>query len=169
MVTVKKDGCGLIDSIKFKGREVIRARPGFVGGSISLAPSGNGTIESLFGNKISTVMKTHLRSVETKGGIISAEGIYTTGRLTVPFSRRVKLDPQRNVVSISEKVDFTGLPSKYAIARYSLDLPLVVNSDPHLRMFAFGGEHRVEMFRMDMNDISRRGSLNMSDNCGYWP
>jgi len=169
MVTVEKRGCGLIDSIKFKNHQVIKAKPGFIGGSISLVPSGSGTIESLFAKDVSTVLKANLQSVEPEAQAIRSEGAYTDGKLEIPFSRQVEIDPKRNIMKISEKVNLSGLGSKYAIAEYSLNLPLVVNSDPHLRMFAFGGEHRVEMLRMDMNDVSRRGSQNISDNRGYWP
>jgi len=158
MITVSQDGCGLIDSIEFGQRQVVKAKPGLVGASVTLTPAGKGTIGSLFANEATQVLPAKSASVKAGKTTITVSGSYTDGKANVPFTRRVTIDLNSDTVKITEEADFTSLPSDRLVAKYSLALPLVLDEDPHNRMFAFGGEHRVEMFRMDMNDVS-----------GLWP
>jgi len=169
MVTVKQDGCGFIDAIDFQGRKVVKAGKGFIGSAVTLAPAGDGTIDSLFANEASTVLAGAISSVRPQRDAILVEGAYTDGKSTVPFTRRIRVDPDKLTVTVLEQADFSGLDARHVIAGHCLDLPLVMNDDPHLRMFAFGGQHRAELFRMDMNDVSRRGAQNISCSRGYWP
>jgi len=168
MLTVKKNGCGFVDAVLFGDRQVVRARRGFIGASVSLAPAGDGSAESLFGNKVARRLPARIGRLEQAGASFAVEGEYTDGKVSAPFSRKIEVDADEDVVTVTETADFTGLADRYLVAEHKLELPLVVDDDPHLRMLAFGGEHRVEMFRMDMNDVSRRG-VNISDTRGYWP
>ena len=168
MLTANAEGCGLIDAIKFRGKEIIKAKPSFVGASVVFAPAGKGGAESLFTNAAAATLTAKAQSVERNRNTIEISGVYTDGKTEIAFSRRIGLDAKGNTITVTEQADFSPLPAKYLVAKHLLELPLVVNEDPHLRMFAFGGRHRVEMFRMDMNDVSRR-SINISDSRGYWP
>lgn len=60
------------------------------------------------------------------------------------------------------------LDAKYLVAGHQFVLPIKMTEDLHQRMFAFAGKHRVEMFRVDRNDVSRR-DLDSSDNRGFIP
>ena len=168
MLTVETKGCGLIDAIRFRGKEIIKARRGFAGASVLLARAGKGDIESLFANVAASTLQAKVHSLQSSKSITDVSGVYADETIEVPFRRRMELDSASNAISITEEADFRALPEQFLVAKHLLRLPLVVAADPHLRMFAFGGRRRVEMFRMDMNDVRRR-CINISDSRGHWP
>jgi len=167
-VTVKKDGCGFIDAIRFKGRTVVKARDGFAGGAVTIAKAGTGTLESLFPNTAAAGLQARLSGVKALGQTLVMEGAYSHGTVSVPFSRRIALGADGRTITVREEVDYARLDEAYVVAGHALDLPLVVGKDEHLRMLALGGQTRTEMFRMDMNDESRRNQ-NLSDNRAFRP
>jgi len=167
-LTVDPKGCGFIDALTFKGREVVRARRGFVGGYVALATAGDGSAESLFANAVAVVLPAKIATVSANKSGLTVRGAYSNGKASVPFTRQLAIGKRKNAITVREEADFSGLSDNYVVAKHSLDLPLVVCQDEHLRMFAFGGARRAELFRMDMNDERRRNQL-ISDNRAYWP
>lgn len=155
-IVVSKDGCGFIDSIRFKGREVVKAAAGFPGGVVRLTAAGDGTADSLFSNAAAATLKSKIDVVKAEGANLVITGSYTDGKVSVPFKREIAAGGA-NVVTVREEADFTGLDAGCAVAAHSLALPLVVCEDEHLRMMGIGGAARSELFRMDMNDEKHRG------------
>ena len=170
-VTVSKGGSGFIDSIRFQGRrrEIVKAKAGFVGASVALAPAGRGAAESLFAHEAPTTLPAVITDIRVEKDSIVVRGSYASGELRIPFTRRIEVVGAQDTIAVREEADFRTLEPKQTIAKYSLDLPLVLDEDPHLRMFAFGGAHRAELFRMDMNDINRGGKQLISAPRGHWP
>ena len=164
-VVVTKDGCGLIDSLRFGERQALRAPPDFRGAAVTLAPAGDGSAASLFGRTVSATLHTKLDSVEGTNPVI-ARGSYIDGALRIPFRRSVAVKGQ--VVTVQEETDYGAVPASHLVASHALRLPLVVTDDEHDRLLAFGGGRRAEMFRMDMNDERRRNQL-LSDNRAFQP
>jgi len=167
-VTVAEKGGGFIDSIRYRGRQIVRAPDGFVGSAVELAAAGEGTVESLFGNRTAATLRAAIADVRVQAGRMTVRGTYTGGEHRVPFTRRIDL-LDGDAISVTEEADFRGLDAKHGVARHALHLPLVVHKDPHLRMFGFGGAHRAELFRMDMNDVTRRGKQLISASRGHRP
>lgn len=167
-VAVRKDGCGFVDSIRFGGREVVKAEAGFVGASVTLTAAGGGTGESLFSNTAAAVLPAAVDSIEAGGDAITARGSYTDGKLRVPFTRSIRLLADA-AVHVTEEADFSRLDGQLAVAEHVLRLPLVLCDEPHLRMFAFAAAGRAELFRMDMNDINRGGKQLISAPRGHQP
>jgi len=180
-VAVSRDGCGFVDVIRFKGREVVRAREGFVGASVALAEAGDGTLDSLFPHRAAVTLPAKIAAVTAKADALTVTGAYTDGRVSLPFTRTLRLRAGTNAIAVREETDFGRLPADRVVAEHALTLPLVVCADEHLRMLAFGGggsrrpeavrphgrtatarverPRRAEMFRMDMNDERRRNQL----------
>ena len=167
-LAVNKDGCGFVDAATFKGRQVVLSKRGFLGGRVALAKAGDGTASSLFPSAVAARLTARVATLTAAGGKLLVTGAYSDGTSSVPFRRELQADPARSSVTVSEQADFSRLSAGYLVAEHALELPLVVSPDEHLRMLAFGGERRVEMFRMDMNDERRRNQL-LSDNRAYWP
>jgi hypothetical protein len=157
-------GTGL--DLSINGKNVTAKRAGLFDGRVRLVPAGKGTAESLFANATPTVLEAKIESSTPQGRGMVFSGAYTDGRIRVPFVRTMADD--RSAVVVSETADFSGLPKDLAVAEYALVLPLLVAKDPHERMFAFGGEGRVEMFRQDCNDESHRAQ-SISDNRAFQP
>ncbi len=168
-LVVRKDGCGFVDSIRFGGREVVRAANGFAAGVVVPAPAGDGTIESLFPHRAAGALASAVDSVRVEADAMAVRGSYTDGKLRVPFVRRIRLSARDGAVHVSEEADFTRLGARWLVARHELRLPLVVCKDPHERMFGFGAPGRAELFRMDMNDINRGGKQLISAPRGHRP
>ncbi len=135
-------------------------------GRVVLVPAGKGTAESLFADTTPTVLDENAEGWRRDGAHCALVGAYTNGRIRVPFRRAFV--PGFNPMAVTETADFSGLPKEYLVAEHALVLPLVVAKDEHDRMLAFGGEGRVEMFRMDMNDVDHRAQ-SISDNRGFQP
>lgn len=133
--------------------DISQKMAGAIKGRVVLVPAGKGTAESLFANARPIVLE-------------EKAGAYSNGAISVPFTR--KIEPVGASALVTETADFSALPKEYAVAEYALVLPLVVAKDEHDRMFAFGAEGRVEMFRMDMNDVDHRAQ-SISDNRGFQP
>ena len=144
-------------------------RPALFIGRVRLVPAGDGTAASLFANRDVTTLKERITLwAGPEGEAVTAHGVYEGAGISIPFSRQIVLPNEGRPFRIVEVAEFDKLPVTFALAEHSLVLPLKVAKDEHHRMFAFGGASRVEMFRMDMNDQSRR-SQNISDNRGYRP
>jgi len=168
-VSVRRDGCGLIDSIRFGPREVLRPGKGFVAAAVRLVPAGDGTAESLFAHRKTQALACVIEQVRGDANALLVRGAYGRGDLSVPFSRRIALLPARRTITVTEEADFRRLGESRLVAAYALSLPLAVCKDPHLRMLAFGGAHRAERFRMDMNDVNRGGKQLISAPRGHRP
>jgi len=168
-VSVRRDGCGFVDAVRFRGREVVRNRAGFVGGSLSLVEAGRGSAASLFADGALTVLPAKIDTVRAAGKAIVVTGAYADATRRVPFTRTISLDAKAPTLAVREETDFTGLAANVAVAEHSLRAALVVARDPHVRMFAFGCAGRAELFRMDMNDINRGGKQLISAPRGHWP
>jgi len=166
-VTTTPDGSGFIDTVRFRGRRVLSAAKGFVGAAVALTEAGDGTAASLFSHKTSVTLKSVLIDSRSAAGTMTFVGAYTDGEIRVPFVRRLRIAAE--ALDVTEEADFTALPGRCAVARHELHLPLVLAGDPHVRMFGFGGAHRAELFRMDMNDIHRGGKQLISAPRGHWP
>lgn len=168
--TIEPRGCGYLDRLTFQGRDLVRAQPGFVGASLTLAPAGDGSLDSLFDHRAPRVLKPELLTVEGQGQGWGAEvtGVYTDGPLRVPFRRTYASDAEGWLVTVTEETDYTAVPPAWLVASHRLDLPLVVDPDEHNRLLGLGGERRAELFRMDQNDVKRL-TQNLSDNRAYWP
>jgi hypothetical protein len=167
MLDIREDGCGFVDAIRYAGRQVVRAPRRFVGAEVALA-AADGPAGAMFATEVCAALPAKIDSVGRAGEFVIVRGAYTDGKLSVPFSREFVIGEDGCTVEVSETAEFAGLPRGLAVAGHKLQLPLVTDGDPHLRMLAFGCEHRVEMFRMDMNDV-RRKEVNISDSRGYWP
>ncbi|HUS90873.1 MAG TPA: hypothetical protein VM695_03445 [Phycisphaerae bacterium] len=166
-VGAARDG-GLIDSLRYKGREVLRAEKGLVAAAVTLAPAGDGTAESLLAHRAGEMLAAAVEDVRADANVLTVKGAYADGPLRVPFTRRIALDGGQRTVHVTEEADFGGLGER-AVAKHALSLPLAVCKDPHLRMLAFGGAGRAEMFRMDMNDVNRGGQQLISAPRGHRP
>jgi len=165
VVTTVKDGCGLIDALRFGQRPALRATAGFHGATVTVAPAGDGTIASLFARSETATLHAKLDSVEGANPIV-VRGAYTDGALRIPFTRTLTVKGQ--AVTAQEETDFSALPAAHVVAAHALRLPLVVCESEHDRLLAFGGANRAEMFRMDMNDERRKNQL-LSDNRAFQP
>ena len=168
-ITVARDGGGFLDSIRYRGRQIVRSPDGFVGAAVELASAGDGTPGSLFANRSTATLRAVIADVRVQASGMAVRGSYTDGKRAVPFTRQIDLLGDRDAIAVKEEADFRSLDPAGLLARYALHLPLVVHKDPHLRMFGFGGAHRAELFRMDMNDITRRGKQLISASRGHWP
>jgi hypothetical protein len=168
VLTAREGGCGFVDSIRLKGREVVRAQPGFVGAFISLVRAVDGTADSPFSNAVVAVLPAKLTSVEVGQGDLAQQGAYTDGKISIPFVRAIGFEPDARTVGVQEIADFRKVPADYLVAEHRLALPLVVCQDEHLRMIALGGAKRSELFRMDMNDVPHRAQ-NISAPRGHQP
>ena len=168
-VMVGKDGCGLIDAVRYGQREVIKAKAGFIGASVSVVSAGDGSADSLLAGGGLTVLRAVVEDVQPAGGTITVKGTYTDGRASIPFTRRIAFSPGRDVVTVAEEADFSGLDDRFLVAKHSLDLPLAPAADLHVRMLAFGGQNRDELFRVDQNDINRGGTQLISAPRGHQP
>ena len=158
-LSVRRDGCGLIEAVTVKGRPVVRAAKGFAGASITLAPAGHGTVDSLFPHRAATTLRATLAKLEAQGDTLTVEGAYADGKATLPFTRTLRLSADGRTLTVREETDFSRLPDGLLVAGHALALPLVVCKDEHDRMLAFGGARRAELWRMDMNDERRRNQL----------
>jgi hypothetical protein len=168
-LTINKDGGGFIDAIAFSTRTIAQSKAGLAGAVITLATAGDGSVASLFTPRATAELVARVDSLSAANNAITLKGQYVSGQLHVPFTRTVALQPGKDALHITEETDFTALPQGYVVAEHRLDLPLVVDKDPHLRMYAFGGEKRVEMFRMDQNDVRRTRIQLISSARGHWP
>ena len=166
-VTTAKDGCGFIDTAAFRGRRVLSASKGFVGAAVVLTEAGDGTAASLFAHSAPLTLQPVIAESRSESGTMTFVGAYTDGKARVPGVRRIRIAGA--TLDVTEEADFTALPKRYVVARHELNLPLVPDGDPHVRMFGFGGAHRAELFRMDMNDINRGGKQLISAPRGHWP
>lgn len=157
VLSVRPEGSGLVDGIRFGSRKVVAARKEAGGATIFLTPgAASGT---LFPRELAATLRATIRDIEAVDGKLEIRGVYTDGTVEVPFSRKIEPAAEKGSFRLAEEVDFTALGARYRVAGHSLELPLHVCDDEHLRMFAFGGDRRVEMFRMDMNDEPRRNQL----------
>lgn len=168
-VQVARDGAGFIDAVRFGGQSVVSAPKGFAGAAVALTDAGDGTAASLFAHRATATLRPVLRNVQTDSGAVIVAGSYTDGTTSVPLTRRIRAGAGGATLEVTEEVDFTALPARYALASHELHLPLVLAKDPHVRMFGFGGAGRAELFRMDMNDINRGGKQLISAPRGHWP
>jgi len=168
VVTVEKTGCGFIDTVTFRGRKVAAARAGFAGASVVLTSGGEGSIDSLFPCAAAAVLRATIEDVSIEKETLKVRGAYSDGTARVPFVREMRMASDSSI-AVSEEADFAALDARYLVAGHSLDLPLIVSADEHLRMFAFGAGSRAEMFRMDMNDVNRGGKQLISAPRGHWP
>ena len=169
VVTVKKDGCGFIDAVTFRGRQGVKAPAGFVGGRVVLTAPGDGTAESLFSNAATAVLTAAIDEIRTSKHAVAVKGGYTNGKVRAAFTRRIALAADKDAITVTEEADFRALDARYAVAKHQLHLPLVLHRDPHLRMLGFGCAHRAELFRMDMNDVNRGGKQLISAPRGHRP
>ncbi len=167
---VRPGGSGFVDGLVFRGRSLCRAPAGFAGATLALAaPAEGGGAAALFAGASACVLTARVERASATGGTLTATGRYSGGGAPdVPFERRFKLGPDGETISLEETTDLAGLPAGWRLARHALHLPLVVTNDLHLRMFGVGCAGRAELFRMDMNDLSRRNQL-ISAPRGHWP
>jgi len=172
---INPDGRGFIDRLTFQGTPILAIdaapdKPPLVGGSIALAPAGDGTADSLFAHRLTTTLPAKIDRITGTGEKFTAYGNYTNGQITIPFLRQFRAVPGQNAWAVREAVDFRHLPPKYLVAEHVLRLPLVLPDDEHHRLLAFGGRRRVEMFRMDGNDERRRNQSISSSRAfqPYW-
>ncbi|MBI5832337.1 MAG: hypothetical protein HZB16_08540 [Armatimonadetes bacterium] len=167
-LTVEPGGCGLVDKLTYQGADLLAAPAGFVGAGLTLAPAGDGSLDSLFGHRAAGELPARLTSVTAEGGRLVAIGAYTDGQISVPFRRTITAAPDDPLLIVEEETDYTALPLDRLVARHRLALPLVLPADAHERLLGLGGQTRAELFRMDQNDV-RRTNQNLSDNRAYWP
>lgn len=168
-VTLTPDTTAFVNEIVFGGRTACRTSTDFGGATLALSAAADGTLDALPGGPIVRVLTGRVTRVEAKDGGMSVEGRYADGgALVVPFQRRFAFDPATGALRFSETTDYTKLPPAWCVASHALRLPLVVTNDMHLRMFGFGCSNRAELFRMDMNDLSRRNQC-ISAPRGHWP
>lgn len=167
---VAPGGCGFVDALSYRGRTLCRAPAGFAGATLSLAaPPAEPGVAALFDAAPTRVLTARVERVDVADGTLTATGRYGDGAaLEVPFARRFSLDAAGRAVRLEETTDFAGLPAGWRVVQHTLCLPLVVTNDLHLRMFGIGCAGRAELFRMDMNDLSRRNQL-ISAPRGHWP
>ena len=158
-LAVRRDGCGLIDAVVFKGRPIVRAAKGFAGASITLAPAGSGSIDSLFPHRAATTLRATVAELAVQENTLTISGAYSDGKTTLPFTRTLRLSADGRTLTVREETDFSRLPGGLLVVEHALALPLVVCKDEHDRMLAFGGARRAELWRMDMNDERRRNQL----------
>jgi len=149
-------------------RELAKTVPGVFEGRVVLTPAGKGSADSLFGHTAAATLKAEITSASRTAARLIVRGVYTDGKLSIPFERQIVTNADTGEITVTETADFTGLPKEFAVAEHSLELPLVVGDDEHYRMSAFGGASRVEMFRMDMNDENRRSQY-ISDKRAFRP
>jgi hypothetical protein len=152
VVTATERGSGLLDAMSFKGRGVLKAEPGFPCATISLVQTG--TPDAVPGNTLSATLNAELTSIAEEPGRLVERGVYTDGKVRVPFSREIALSSESNAITVREVTDFAAVPAGMMVAEHRLALPPVVCADEHLRMLALGGARRAELFRMDMNDVT---------------
>jgi len=167
-IEVNSDGSGFLDRITLKERTLIRSNPGFAGALVKLTSAGDGTARSLFAHEVKTVMRAKVSGVSVGDRSLTVEGVYSDEGIRIPFARRLTISANATSVHVQELADFSRLDANYLVAEHSLVLPLVLGTDEHLRMLAFGGRHRAELFRMDMNDERRRGQ-SISSSRAFWP
>lgn len=168
-VTITPAGAGFVDAIAFGGRNVCQAPAGFSGAALALVPAGGASVEALFASQDPLVLTGRIVRAEEQDGVLSVDGLYTDGgALAVPFQRRFAFDPATAALRFSETTDYAKVPAAWRVAWHALRVPLVVTNDMHVRMFGLGCANRAELFRMDMNDFSRREQL-ISAPRGHWP
>ncbi len=162
---------GSIDSIRLGSRDIVKAGPSFVGGTISLAAAGDGTAASLFAGPVSEILTARVDQVTSApdGTSFRVRGTYVGARHQVPFTQSLTIDPARGMIDVQTETDFSKLDPSVVVASQELRLSLVIGTNEHERMFGFGGTGRAELFRMDMNDISRVRAQSISAPRGHWP
>lgn len=167
-LVVRRDGNGFVDEIRLGERAIVATRDGFVGASIALAPGATDGAASLFPREVTATLRAEIRSIEVEDDGLTVRGAYAGGALELPFCRRITPGTRDGSFRVREELDFASLGSEHLVAEHRVDIPLRVCEDEHLRMLAFGGARRAEMFRMDMNDEPRRNQL-ISDNRAFRP
>jgi hypothetical protein len=167
VVRVERDGCGLIDEIRFHDRPMVKVHDGLGSARITLADVPAADDEPLFPHSAGTVLRASIAEISEAGGKLTVRGSYSDGKLSVPFTREMAWE-EKNTLAIRETADFRSLPDNRLAAGHELDLPLVLASDEHDRLMALGGTKRDELFRMDMNDQHRRNQL-ISSSRAFWP
>ena len=175
VVHIDPAGCGFIDRLTFRG-ETILAVDGLpneqplMGGSVALAPAGDGTADSLFAHRLAAVLPAKIERITGAGEHFTTYGAYTNGKIAIPFLRQFRAVPGQDAFAVREAADFRHLPPEYLVAEHVLRLPLVLDDNEHHRLSAFGGRRRVEMFRMDSNDERRRNQSISSSRAfqPYW-
>ncbi len=158
---------GFIDQITFGQRPILRSVLGPTGTGMSLVCAGDGSIDSLFRNDRPIHLAPKMEAIREEAGITRVDGRYTLDQHSVPFTRSFKR-ANATTIEVTEEIDFRNLDPTYLVAGHQIVLPIQTHEDDHQRMLAFAGTHRVELFRMNMNDVSRRG-MNISDNRGFIP
>jgi hypothetical protein len=136
---------------------------------VILRSVGAGSAEALFADSTQVVLASMLTDVKEGPRSLTVKGCYTDGTLQVPFTRELVLAAGKATLTVRESADFRVLEDRYLVAGYAFQLPLVLTTDEHLRMFGFAGAARAELFRMDMNDINRGGKQLISSPRGHWP
>lgn len=165
--SVKPEGGRLFDQLTYRGRPILRAADAKPGGVIRLSRAGDGSLDSLFRHDAVLELSPSVDSVTNEADAVRVVGKYTAGAVAIPFTRTIKR--VGNVaISVVEETDFRQLEAAYRVASHQLRLPVSMHAEEHQRMLAFAGTHRVELFRMNMNDVSRR-EFNISDNRGFIP
>lgn len=167
---VRPGGSGFVDGLVFKGRTVCRAPEGFAGATLAIVgPAQGSDVSALFAAAPARVLTARVERASVGAGALWAAGRYVGGDAPdVPFERRFTLGPDGGTLRLEETTDLSGLPAGWRVAHHALHLPLAVTNDLHLRMFGIGCAGRAELFRMDMNDLSRRNQL-ISAPRGHWP
>jgi len=167
-LAVEPGGCGLVDRLTWQGADLLAAPAGFVGASLTLAPAGDGTLDSLFGHRAAGELRARLTHVSAEGGRLVVTGAYADAGVQVPFRRTITAAPDDPLLIVEEETDYSTVPEDRLVARHRLALPLMLPADEHERLLGFGGQTRAELFRMDQNDL-KRTHQNLSDNRAYWP
>lgn len=133
--------------------------------SMRVVPAGEGPSAAMLVGQYVTLMQKATTSTE-KDGAVTITGQYEGPGIAVPFSRVVQVDGGRT--NVRTWADLSALGEGWLLADWRIDVGLDLAPDEHERMLAFGGATRDELFRMDMNDVRRRGQ-NMSDTRCVWP
>ena len=78
-IVVRERGCGFVDSIRFRGREVVRPRDEFVGASVVLSAAGQNTPQSLFRHRSIGELRAQIEKVATETDGLTITGVYSDG------------------------------------------------------------------------------------------